>query len=340
MIDSAVEMLTDGRHDGRAVIEWLKITFVDPKLAKGTARSVASLNGTLTRVRNALKARGLDPASLTTFRLNEEEALALKRQQEQSQILKNENLIVINDTRALYKTLVALLETAKPTMPFPRLILPLLLSSGRRVTEVCSTRSTIARVEGHPFYCRFTGILKKKTADNVGVIPLLVPYDLFAAALAALRAKQMEEQPQDRRRAKTHVAQLSNESIKRRYGHSTNTALAARTVLPLPTYHCYKKGGERACHDHDLRALFAAFVYLIYDCSESYCRTVMRVLLHTTLQESLSYSHIRLEGGELLRGTLGPLLTAPPSPPPPSPPPPSSPSPSAAQMPVVPPSPA
>ena len=133
MIDSAVEMLIDGRHDGRAVVEWLRTTFVDPGLAKGSARSVASLNGTLTRVRNALKARGLEPASLTTFRLNDEEALALKRQQEESQILKNENLIVIADARALYKTLVALLETAKPTMPFPRLILPLLFCSGRRL---------------------------------------------------------------------------------------------------------------------------------------------------------------------------------------------------------------
>lgn len=311
MIDTAVQMLIDAQEpsEGRAVIDWLRTTFVDPKLAKGAARSVASLNGTLTRVRAALKLRGVQPPSLRTFRLNEVEALELKRQQEQSQRLKNENLIVIDDARALYKTLESLLETARPTMPFPRLILPLLLCSGRRLTEICSPRSTIGRVEGHPFCCRFTGLLKKKTADCVGLIPLLVPYALFAAAFAALRTKQMDDQPRDRRRAQTSVTQLSNESIKRRYGHSTNMALAARAVLPLPTYHCYKRGKERACHDHDLRALYAALVYLLYDCSESYCRTTMRVLVHATLQESLSYSHIRLEGGELLRGALGPLCT-------------------------------
>ena len=149
------------------------------------------------------------------------------------------------------------------------------------------------------------------------MIPLLVPYDLFASALAVLRTKQMEDEPRDRRRAKTSVTELSNESIKRRYGHSTNLALAAGSVLPLPRYHCYKRGQERACHDHDLRALYAAYIHLLYNCSESYCRLAMRVLLHTTLQESLSYSHIRLQGGELLDGTLGPLctgniLTAPP----------------------------
>ena len=317
MIDKACRMLAGGDYDGRAVLEWLRTTFVDPSLAKGDTRSIASLKNTLTRVRNALRAQGLDPPSLKTFCMNEEESLQYKRHLESSLLLKNENLIVIPDTRALYKQLVTLLETAKPTMSFPRLILPLLLCSGRRLTEICSPRSRYEPVEGHPHYCWFTGALKKKTADHVGVIPLLVPFDLFASALAVLRAKQLQDDPRDRRRAKTRVGELSNESIKRRYGHSTNMALVGGTVLNLPTYHCFKRGQERACHDHDLRAIYSAFCYILFDCTESYCRTAMRILLHTTLVESLSYSHVRLDGGELLEGTLGllrvDLLTAPPA---------------------------
>ena len=64
----------------------------------------------------------------------------------------------------------------------------------------------------------------------------------------------------------------------------------------------------RHCHPHDLRAIYAAFVHLMYDCDESFNRTAMRACCHTSLSESLSYSHVTLGGGEALRSTLGPLL--------------------------------
>ena len=367
MIQRAVAKLVD-ETPGEDVIAWLSTQFVDRRrTAEETARTLASLNSTVTRVRNAVfdgnhRASTYDPTPLqlhaahnaeiaaflaaplkdqvavqkahakkptwsaaaetclaqlqllpkamNEFKMTRAQTVEMKRAQEQRLTRKNECVIVVPDAVALLKTLEQCLLTAKPYDTNPRLVLPLLLASGRRLTEVCSPRSCFDPVDGKPYYCAFKGALKKKGVKDAGVIPLLVPYDTFAKGLAALREKQLETNSEDGRRATKSVSELTNAQIKTRYGHATNIALDAGQVLvPLPEYEDADTGEPRRLHNHDLRALFAAFVHeLFYPCGGSFNRTAMRCLLHTTIQESLAYAHTELHGVEQLRGTLGPLL--------------------------------
>eukprot|EP00966_Prymnesium_polylepis_P134534 3109462-Prymnesium_polylepis.1 len=78
------------------------------------------------------------------FALTKEQSLGLKRKRETAQLAKNECLVVVLDADALLEATRAMLQTASPTDTFGRLILPLLLVTGRRLTEVLSSRSTFA----------------------------------------------------------------------------------------------------------------------------------------------------------------------------------------------------
>ena len=248
------------------------------------------------------------PKSMETFKVTKEQTLLMRKAQEQSVTRKNECIIVIPDAVALLKTLEQMLTSSQPHDYNPRLVLPLLLASGRRLTEVCSPRSVFDPVEGNPYYCSFKGALKKKGTKDSGVIPLLVPFDTFAKGLAALRAKQFDTTSEDGRRATKSVSELTNAQIKTRYGHATNLALDAGQILPLPEYEAPKTGEKRRPHNHDLRAMYATYVHeLFHPAGGSFNRNAMRCLLHTTIQESLNYAHVQLEGVASLRGSLGPL---------------------------------
>ena len=250
------------------------------------------------------------PKAMDTFKMTKEQTILMKQTQEQSVTRKNECIIVIPDAVALLKTLEQRLLSSQAHDYNPRLILPLLLASGRRLTEICSPRSVFDPVEGKPYYCTFKGALKKKGTNDSGTIPLLVRFDSFAKGLAALRAKQLDTTSEDGRRAGKSVSELTNAQIKTRYGHATNLALAAGQVLPLPEYEDPHTGENRRPHNHDLRAIYATYVHeLFHPAGGSFNRTAMRCLLHTTIQESLSYAHVELERAAPLRGTLGPLST-------------------------------
>lgn len=243
------------------------------------------------------------------FRLTPEQCLQLRSEREAAVMRKNESLIVVPDTDLLLTTLEQLLAEASPTQPNARLILPLLLASGRRLTEICSPRSTFKSLAGRPTLCQFDGALKKRgTAKTGGQIPLLCSYAAFSHALAAFRGRQQAETA-DKRRASTSVEDLSNLQIKSRYGRGVNLALEKGQVLPLPTYECVRTRQSRRCHAHDLRAIYAKACYKLYHCSENFARTTCRVLLHESLTESLSYAHTRLLGLDGSKiGSFGPIV--------------------------------
>ena len=58
---------------------------------------------------------------------------------------------------------------------------------------------------------------------------------------------------------------------------------------------------------HDLRGAYVAAVGAMFLSPVSAPRMAMRVLGHDTLQDSLAYSHVRLQGVGELEGSLGPL---------------------------------
>ena len=196
------------------------------------------------------------PDSMKTFKPSRREVVTLKKAQEAARLGKSDQVLVIPDFDKLLKTVEGLLDTASPTDTNARLLIPLLIASGRRLSEVCSPRSTFSPTD-HPYHCLFSGQLKQKkgsiangqtAASPPYVIPLLVPYSLFAKGLAAFRMKQFSEST-DRRRAKTAVDTLTTAQIKTRYQWPFQVALEANRVISLPP-----------CHIHDLRALYASAI--------------------------------------------------------------------------------
>lgn len=257
----------------------------------------------------ALSALQILPASMNTFKLSKGEALQLKIDQEQAQMRKNEDLSIIriDDAPHLLKMATWLLETAHPTDTYARLILPLLLCTGRRLTEICGGKSAFAPVEGRPMYAEFSGQLKKGGAAEAYIIPLLCEYQSVAKGWLALQQRQQVKGSKKRGAEAT----LSNKEAAKRYQGNTDKYLQKGTILPLPKYGQKKGSTEpKACHAHDLRSIYMAFVYELFDCPDTFNRTCMRVLGHVKLAESLSYNNVRLGGMASLRHAYGALDTS------------------------------
>ena len=67
-------------------------------------------------------------------------------------------------------------------------------------------------------------------------------------------------------------------------------------------------GAPAGIHTHDLRTTYVAFVWLAFTSPWSFSRTCCRILGHDSMQESLSYQNVRLDGAGALQGSLGPLM--------------------------------
>lgn len=219
------------------------------------------------------------------FGLPREDSLRLKRKREEAQLKRNAALLVVPDFTALLKAATDMLHRATPHVAYSRLILPLLLVSGRRLTEICSPRSTFAPLPHSQYAAAFTGALKKRGHTPTCTIPLLVPFNLFSAAIAALRQKQ----------GANMVSTLSNKQLKNRYQWNTQNGLAKGALPGMPQ-----------CHIHDLRATYAAACFTLFQSPHSLAYTTMTVLCHEHLEESLSYGHVRLEKVDE-QHSLGPL---------------------------------
>ena len=222
------------------------------------------------------------PKSLDGFRLQKAETLNLKRQREGSLLTKNDNLLTF-DLQKLIETCTAMLETASPTHTFPRLILPLLIVSGRRFGEMVNGRSTFAPTT-HPYYTLFSGQLKKRCHQPPYQIPLLVPYSTFAQGLLALRQKQNGT-----------VTHLTNAKATSRYLPNVQRELEAGGLLPSTS------------HVHDCRSVYVAAVVELFVPTVTLPRVAMRILGHDTLLDSLSYSSAKAINVGDLHHSLGPL---------------------------------
>ena len=232
----------------------------------------------------ALRRLRLLPANLDAFHLSREETLGLKRQREGNLLAKNDTLLVIPEFAKLLATASAMLDTASPTDTFPRLVLPLLLVSGRRFVEIVNGRSTFAPLP-HEHYAMFAGQAKKRAATPPYRIPLLVPYGAFAKGLLALRQKQG-----------AHLC-LTNAAVTKRYQKTVQRGLESHALPGFPT----------TARLHDLRATYVAAVGALFVSPASAPRTAMKILGHEALQDSLAYSHVRLEGVGALAASHGPL---------------------------------
>ena len=235
------------------------------------------------RAEAALARLRILPPALDAFRLSDRDTLALKRKREAAVVAKNESLLVVPDAAALLGAAAAALQAATPRDSYATVLLPLLLVSGRRLSEIANGRSTFTPLP-HEHTCMFDGQLKKKGTAKPYVIPILVPFRLFANGLRVLREKQRGES-------------LTNAQAKNRYQGNLQRDLSHGALRGMP----------QQCHIHDLRATYMVAVYELFVSPWTFSRTAMACLGHESMHESLCYQSVRLEGISNLRGSLGSL---------------------------------
>ena len=245
-------------------------------------------------VESALARLPLLPPNAAALGLSAEENLSLKRERDGQRIKKNETLITIKDAKSLLDTVSAMLMTAKPTDSYSRLILPVMLVTGRRLVEVCDPTSTFGPTPNER-YCTFDNQAKKRGQANVYTIPLLVPYSVVSTGLLALRQKQMT----------TNTTTLTKLQVNQRFSANLRRDLQKGTTLP--GFPRLTADPDKPTHPHDLRSAYMAFVYELYTSPYTFARTAMLCLGHETMQDSLVYNNVRLEDADGMRGSLGPL---------------------------------
>ena len=263
-ITIACERLQRG-DDVEAVLVWLR----------ARCPTVAALSNTFTRLKKALRERGVAPP--VQLKLSTDELLQHKRAQEARLLAKQSKLLHLHNAGAWLAYATELARTAHGAMDVPRLVLPLLLLCGRRSSELLNGRSTFTPT-ARATACFFDGALKKRGTGGAFEIPLLCDRAIFLHALAALREAQKGEV-------------LDEVACNNRYHRMLTLALP--TVFPW------------APSPHALRAVYAQFVYHLYQCDCTFNLAAMKCLGHAKLDVSLSYNAVQLHDAPAV--SLGPL---------------------------------
>ena len=212
----------------------------------------------------ALSSLVLIPQHLSSLKLSERESLSKKRIQENALMKKQDDLIQVFQSGQLLQHAIHLARCATIDMSYARLSLPLLLLSGRRTTELLNGKSTFIRMDACATGCIFSGQIKKRGEHCSYQIPLLCDIDTFENALSVLRSKQKFEQ-------------LEAEATHSRYAKVLNKGI--KLLFPI------------AKNVHQLRSIYAAFVYHLYLCNTTFNKACMKILGHDDLCVSLSYNN-------------------------------------------------
>jgi integrase len=234
----------------------------------------------------ALACLDLLPESMASFRLTNEQNLELKQAHDAALVSRNERVVTISDAEKMLKRARELLATAKTTDTFAKLVLPLALCTGRRMSELLGGHARFDRTDD-PHFVLFSGQVKKRGKAAPYKIPILCDVDTLHHAYGVLRQKQAE---------KGVTTLLTPKEVKRKYhGQLQYYVKDGRTLPHLPTW----------CHFHDLRACYASYVFECFHVPTTFQRMAMAILGHESIHESLSYGHVRLQNATGLRGALG-----------------------------------
>ena len=234
----------------------------------------------------ALAGLKLLPDSMASFRLTNEQNLELKQAHEAALVARNERVVTISDAEKMLKRARELLATAKTTDTFAKLVLPLALVTGRRMSELLGGHARFDKTDD-PHFVMFSGQVKKRGKAAPYKIPILCDVDTLHHAYSVLRQKQAE---------KGVTTLLTPNEVKRKYhGQLQYYIKDGRTLPQLPT----------CSHFHDLRACYASYAFECFHVPATFQRMAMAILGHESIHESLSYGHIRLQNATSLRGALG-----------------------------------
>ena len=182
---------------------------------------------------NALLKMQILPRAMNSFHMTSSEMVELKTLKDQAILNKNNTLILIPDAAALLKSAIRWLEIVSIRSSDAQIVLPLLLVSGRRESEICNGNSLFNPSDLGPTYCVFSGQLKTKSEiDRPFTIPLLIDYSLFMRGLNIWRQKR--DQSTLSKRMQTYVQNIPQifAVICSRWYHSSSPR--ARCILSGP----------------------------------------------------------------------------------------------------------
>jgi hypothetical protein len=226
---------------------------------------------------DALQSLHLVPSNLLELKLTDRELMSLKRTREGALITKQESLVHVDNAGKWLKYAIELARSSSMEMSFARLALPILLLTGRRTTEILNGKSTFTPT-ARPNTCLFKGAIKKRGASFAFEIPLLCDFAVVDHALRVLRMKQEGVELDAATCINRYHARLSRDEL-------------------FPFVH----------NVHQLRGVYAAYVYHLFECDVTFNRAAMLMLGHEKLEVSLSYNTVKLHDINMPQGCYGPL---------------------------------
>lgn len=226
-------------------------------------------------LRQEFEALRILPDNLKSLRADEGETGTCNEKAVKTRLRRNKEMINVKNGKALHDKIRLLLQPPKneEEETISEMILGLCAASGRRTAEIANGRSVFLPMPKQRYGAIFLGQLKKKgkKRETNYTIALLVPFEEFATALERLRERQGD------------VSHLSNKKISIRYqGNLSRTMKETFSEL-----------SSRA-RAHDLRAMYAQMVFQAFDWEASFNHVTMRMLGHDTLEQSLSYSTVKV----------------------------------------------
>ena len=158
--------------------------------------------------------------------------------------------------------------------------------SGRREVEILNVSTGRSSFVAHgPTSVLFKGQAKKPGEWPAYVVPLLCAAGTFLDAIAVLQAKRGD------------MSQLDNAQVKRKHNGGMQAVDLLRVFPNLPS----------GAHFHTLRSIYFHGVHSCYEHTLAYNHLAKLLLGHSSETESLSYTCVRLDGLEAMRGTFGAL---------------------------------
>lgn len=229
----------------------------------------------------ALKSIKILPASMDSFHFDKEDIVALKRAQEAKRILKNRNPIIVEQGEALLEWADCVIRSPEARC-VPELAFALLLVSGRRSAELLNGKSSFTTIEGEAHACIFLGQLKLKTNAQVPYkIPLLIECHAFQIGYENLRSKIGNSLPSTNKDVSAMFASILNDWLQE--------GIKRFSFFPKPNQ-------KTNVTPHTFRAIYAALSYHLFDSDVTFCAWAQQALGHQSLEESLSYSSVKLKG--------------------------------------------
>lgn len=205
------------------------------------------------------------------FRTNAADWEICKQKSKERTRKKNRQVVTVRDSMKYLKRARTILETCQYTTTLGELGFALMLTSGRRMSEIFNGRSVFKK-GSNANSSLFTGQLKTDVKGEYE-IPLLCTFELFSEGLKTLRQKQ------------GNLSELTNDDINTKYSSNLNKALKTKLFFPGST-------------NHDCRRFYIQAIWKGYKYEKQYTfnAVAMHFLGHSDLQESLNYNYLLLGG--------------------------------------------